>query len=242
MTIKAEITEVQIGVLKIQGLMSEDGDFGVAVPQIAELNLIPSGRSSKQIESLWGKMDFVKWQAPTNPKAVNVLKIPDFAELCYRISVAGKDVTGFATSVARQYYAKDREKISILDGLRALEKSNHKALKSRTPAQREKDIQEKYAVLWQCEKEYPVVIQRTVGSLKMSPVQIGRADLVNDHMVVEIKKCSDWKHAMGQLLAYQEVLCRKQIWLILFAAKDCPQKEIETIVSRFGINVKFIRN
>ena len=55
MTIKAEITEVQIGVLKIQGLMSEDGDFGVAVPQLVDLDLIPPKRSAKQLEALLGK-------------------------------------------------------------------------------------------------------------------------------------------------------------------------------------------
>ena len=55
MTIKAEITPVSIGFLTIEGLMSENGEFGVAVPQLASINLVPQNRSVKQLHALLGK-------------------------------------------------------------------------------------------------------------------------------------------------------------------------------------------
>ena len=241
----AQIADVTIGHLTIPGLMTEDGAFYVGVPQIAVQFTIPNKHLSRDIKALLDK-DFVftKIHIAGTRNTVNAIALKEFALLSYRLSVAGKDTTGKATVIARAYYEyrQDLEKLSILDGLKALEKSNHKALKSRTSTQREKDIQEKFAVLWQCEKEYPVEFHQTIGTFTKRSVLIGRADLVNDSLVAEIKECKQWKHAMGQLLAYQVVLQRAEIWLILFNSKDQPRDEIKTLVSRFGIKVKFIRN
>lgn len=243
--ITAKVSEVKIGPLTMQGLMSDQGEFGVAVPQIAEHFQILSNNASRDLKALCrGGFQFLKWATPLSPKSVNVLLISDLANVCYQLSVSGRDTTGNAHEVAKAYYLEngDHERVSVLDGLRALEKSNHKALRSRTNSQRERDIQEKYAVMWGCEKEYPVECQRSIGTLKVRPVSIGRADLVSPKILAEVKVCRQWKHAMGQLLAYQEVLQRQEIWLILFNSKNQPQDEIRSIVGRFGIKVKFIRN
>lgn len=81
MTIKAEITTVSLGSISFQGLMNEDGEFGVAIPQMVELNLVPPNRSVKQLEPLLGKgftSHVVKWKTPINSKAVNVIPLDYF--------------------------------------------------------------------------------------------------------------------------------------------------------------------
>ena len=242
---KALVSSISIGSAELEVLMLPDGSFAVAVPQIAALFNLYIPQASRDLKALMGKdFSFTKTVSELNSKAVNTVTLPEFALLSYNLSVAGRDSTGKATEIARAYYEKagDTERLSIIDGLRALEKSNHKALRTRSPKQRERDIQEKFSVLWQCEKEYPVEYHRMVGTLPMPPVLIGRADLVNDRIVAEVKECKQWKHALGQLLAYQEVLQRQEIWLILFSSKGQPCNEIETICSRFGIRMKFIRN
>jgi len=241
---RAQVATVQIGTVELEGIMTQSGEFFVAVSQISDLFSIPNKNVSRDVKALLGNdFQFYKIASELNPKPVNAISLNDFGLAAYRFSVVGKDVSGKATAFARAYYSRecDTEKLSVLDGLRALEKSNYKALKSRTVSQRERDLQEKFAVLWGCEKEYPVEYHRT-GSITSPPVFIGRADLVSDRRLVEIKDCRQWKHAMGQLLAYQEILQRPEIWLILFKAKEFPRREIESIVSRFGIKVKFIRN
>ena len=242
---RAKVAPVRVGPFEIQGLMDSDGNFYVGASQAADLFQLDQSQASRTLRRLMGDgFEFECVASELNPKSVNALSLQEFALLCYRLSVAGKDSTGKATRIAHEYFTEsgDAEKVSILDGLRALEKSNHKALKARTSAQRERDVQEKYSVLWRCEKEYPVELMRMAGTFPLDPVLIGRADLVSNRLVAEIKECCQWKHAMGQLLAYQEVLQRPEIWLILFNSKNQPQKAIEHVVSRLGIKVKFVRN
>lgn len=85
MTIKAEITPVSIGFLTIEGLMSENGEFGVAVPQLASINLVPQNRSVKQLHALLGKAfpshEIQKWKTTLNSKEVNVLPLEHFQNL-----------------------------------------------------------------------------------------------------------------------------------------------------------------
>lgn len=85
MTIKAEIAQVKIGPLSIEGLMNENGEFGVAMPQAVSLNLVPPGRSAKQLEALLGagfqSHEIMKWKTPINPKAVNVIPLPMFQDM-----------------------------------------------------------------------------------------------------------------------------------------------------------------
>ena len=101
MTIKAEITEVQIGVLKIQGLMSEDGDFGVAVPQVTERFQINKNQASRDLKALLGKgFQFDKWKTPLNPKAVNVIPLDSFQTLVRELDKRGnKAASDFVDSL-----------------------------------------------------------------------------------------------------------------------------------------------
>ena len=93
MSIKAEITQVPIGSISIEGLMSINGDFGVAVPQLASIDLVPPNRSVKQLESLLGNTFqshlIQKWKTELNPKAVNVLPLDQFQNLVRALDKKG---------------------------------------------------------------------------------------------------------------------------------------------------------
>ena len=92
MAIKAEITPVRIGHLSIEGLMNENGEFGVAVPQLSDLKLVPPNRSAKQLQALVGngfQSHLVKWKTPLNPKAVNVLPLESFQDLVRALDKKG---------------------------------------------------------------------------------------------------------------------------------------------------------
>lgn len=124
MTIKAEITEVQIGVLKIQGLMSEDGDFGVAVPQVTERFQINKNQASRDLKALLGKgFQFDKWKTPLNPKAVNVIPLDSFQTLVRELDKRGNKAASdfvdslfglslhqlFCDAFGRKFEAQDRQ-------------------------------------------------------------------------------------------------------------------------------------
>lgn len=51
--IRATIAPVKVGHLTFEGLMSETKDYGLAVPQVAALSLVPPNRSLKQLEALF---------------------------------------------------------------------------------------------------------------------------------------------------------------------------------------------
>ena len=90
MTIKAEITTVSLGAISFQGLMNEDGEFGIAVPQIAEEFQFPNKHASRQLKTLLGKdFQFSKWKTPLNPKPVNVLDLVGFEKLIFEMALKG---------------------------------------------------------------------------------------------------------------------------------------------------------
>ena len=53
--VAAKISEVKIGPLTMQGLMSDQGEFGVAVPQIAEHFQFPNKHASRDLKALCGE-------------------------------------------------------------------------------------------------------------------------------------------------------------------------------------------
>jgi len=76
---KASIADVQIGLYTIQGLLSEDGEFGVAIPQIAEEFSISRTNAQRDIKSKLGlDFKFVKWRTEIAKRDVNILLLVDF--------------------------------------------------------------------------------------------------------------------------------------------------------------------
>ena len=49
--------------------------------------------------------------------------------------------------------------------------------------------------------------------------KIGKADLVSEHSIVEIKRFLEWKHALGQILSYSYLHPKKKKILLLFEEK-----------------------
>lgn len=92
MVIKAQIATVQVGSSSIEGLMAEGGQFGIAIPQMVSLELVPPNRSTKQLESLIG-IEFAshveKWKSPLNSKEVNVIPLEHWSRLIIELAFSG---------------------------------------------------------------------------------------------------------------------------------------------------------
>jgi hypothetical protein len=89
--VKASIADVQIGLYVIQGLFSENGDFGVGVPQIAEDFLLSStNTAARDLQRMMGK-DFKtsKWVTELNKKAINVILFEDFPKVLLKLYKKG---------------------------------------------------------------------------------------------------------------------------------------------------------
>lgn len=80
---KAVIATIDLGFTKIDGLMLPDGSYAIAVPQLAELKLVPPNRSLKQLETLSSMVfqSHQKVKTDLNPKPVNVISLSDFSRL-----------------------------------------------------------------------------------------------------------------------------------------------------------------
>lgn len=94
MSIKAEITQVLIGSLSIEGLMSVNGDFGVAVPQYADLFETSRNTASRDIKRLLGKdsktsITLEKWKTPFNKADVNVIRLEQWSSLVFELALSG---------------------------------------------------------------------------------------------------------------------------------------------------------
>lgn len=76
----ATIASVKFGSVEIEGLMFPDGSYGVAIPQLERLGLVPPNRSTKQLESLLGLSfpSHQKAKTELNSKAVNTIGLLDF--------------------------------------------------------------------------------------------------------------------------------------------------------------------
>ena len=94
--ITAIITKVQIGTVEIDGLMDEEGNFYVGMPQLTYLEIIPKNKSAKQLEALTDKAfssqtDIVKLKTPLNRKSVNALPVKLVEKLLFKLALRGNE-------------------------------------------------------------------------------------------------------------------------------------------------------
>jgi hypothetical protein len=87
---KASIAQVSIGKLSIEGLMAEDGTFGIAVPQLISHNLISQDNSNREAKTYMGaSSNLVKWRTEISKRPVNVILLTDFEKLLAKLDRAG---------------------------------------------------------------------------------------------------------------------------------------------------------
>lgn len=90
MTLSAEITQVNFGAFEIKGLMDENGDYYVAVTQVADLFQIDSNQASRKVKALLGKgFQFATFKTKLHPKAVNAIPIKEFEKLLIELVLKG---------------------------------------------------------------------------------------------------------------------------------------------------------
>lgn len=92
--LSAKVAPILIGSIEVEGLLFGDGSFGVAIPQLDRLKLVPPNRSLKQLESLLG-MTFQshrKAKTELNPKAVNAIDLLDFERVLRKLDRQGNEV------------------------------------------------------------------------------------------------------------------------------------------------------
>jgi hypothetical protein len=78
-TIKAQIAIVNLGLAQIEGLMGEDGQYYVGVPQLCVLLSIPTKNAAKALRVVLGEgFQFLQARTSLHPKAVNALTIAQF--------------------------------------------------------------------------------------------------------------------------------------------------------------------
>ena len=100
--VKAVVATVDIGHHKIQGLMLPNGDFAIAVTQIAEMFQINSNQASRTLKPLLGKgFQFDTTKSELHPKAVNILSLTDFEIVTLELVIRGnKAAIAFQRSLA----------------------------------------------------------------------------------------------------------------------------------------------
>ena len=90
-TKKAMVAQVAIGHITIEGLMLPNGDYAVAVPQIADLFLEDRNTASQRLKRLMGKgFQINKIKTEFNElKAVNIVTLEQFNQVILELVVKG---------------------------------------------------------------------------------------------------------------------------------------------------------
>lgn len=91
-TVKAIVAPVKIGHITVDGLMLPNGDFAIAVPQVADLFSIPQKNSSRDFKALLGNgFQFLTTKSELHPKAVNILSLTEFEVLILELVIRGNE-------------------------------------------------------------------------------------------------------------------------------------------------------
>jgi hypothetical protein len=210
MTIKAEITTVALGSISFQGLMNENGEFGIAVPQIAEEFQLDKSQASRQLKTLLGNsLDLQKWKTPINPKPVNTILIKDLENVIFKLAQKG-------IPKAVECWNQLHPDKSFNPNLLKISKNNEKQI--------EDFVMELYA---------------DFNPVRQVVTEFGIADVVHDFGVVEIKEFNSIRSlhtAIGQAMSYGAIL-RKQPEVLVFNVPDSAVQKVLQMFTAVGILV-----
>lgn len=96
---RAYVTQVQIGNLEIEGLMTEKGEYRVAVPQLVALNLASQFNPTRDTKAILGKdSKLVKYKTEFNPNPVNTISLIEFEKVVFELAIKGNE---FAANLVR---------------------------------------------------------------------------------------------------------------------------------------------
>ena len=89
----ADVAQVKFGTFEIEGLKFSEGDYGIAVPQVAELFQLDKNQISRSIKALLGvDFQFGKAKTPLNSKAVNTLRLAELEKLILDLALIKRNV------------------------------------------------------------------------------------------------------------------------------------------------------
>lgn len=79
-----------------------------------------------------------------------------------------------------------------------------------------------------------------VGGVREVPTPFGNIDLLTDTVLYEVKLASNWKSALGQLLAYGEFYPRHTKVLVVFGCISFDTERIRTFLSKFDVKLHIL--
>ncbi|WP_149167759.1 hypothetical protein [Azospirillum brasilense] len=95
----------------------------------------------------------------------------------------------------------------------------------------------------QREKAYRDHEAKRIGGTTEVPLGGGRCDILTDDEIIEVKKVSDWRHALGQILAYafHRPHLRRRIHLF-GKATAATLEEVNSVAGTYGVRVSIVRS
>ncbi len=70
----------------------------------------------------------------------------------------------------------------------------------------------------------------------------GRIDILTDNSIIEVKIAECYKHALGQILFYNQIYPKKYMYVYLFDVKKENIEEIREIYEKFNVKLIIVRN
>jgi hypothetical protein len=81
-------------------------------------------------------------------------------------------------------------------------------------------------------------LAEAVGGVREIKTPAGVIDILSDDLIIEVKSCKSWKHAIGQILVYGHYYPSKTKLVALFGnVSDARRKLIETHCKQLSIGV-----
>jgi len=88
------------------------------------------------------------------------------------------------------------------------------------------------------ESLYQSQLHLKVGGVREVPTSVGFIDILTDKYIIEVKESKDWKHAIGQILCYDQYKQGRTRVIALFGKISRKLKgEVEYCCSNFDIEV-----